>query len=160
LREKDISIWKQLYWRKKKRSKVFEKERNKKRSNDASRCIHHRIASLNLSSATHFTTAHRNREETEATEECIYFFLVFLPVSFFPTWTAGERRKDERRRLSQYVVSQSQPRVSPRSYLSLLAFLLPLLFYLRSKTGQETDGEGRGDRRGTKKKRHGARLQV
>lgn len=52
------------------------------------------------------------------------------------------------------AVSQAA-RVSPPLYLSLLFFCL--LFYLRSKTRQETYGE---DKRGTKKKRRGARLQV
>lgn len=90
----------------------------------------------------------RDRGETEAAEECMYFFLIFSPsLSFLPEQPVREERvKGD---AAPYL---RQPRVSPRPYLSLPAFLLPLLFYLRSKTGR-TGG-------GTKKKRRGARLQV
>lgn len=71
------------------------------------------------------------------------FFSFFSPsLSFPPEQPVREER------VKGDAVSQSQPRVSPRPYLSLSAFLLPLLFYLRSKTGQETDrGRIEGARR-------------
>lgn len=107
-------------------------------SNDASRCIHHRIASLHFPS-THSTTDGRPRKERKQRKNACTFFSFFCPsLSFLPEQPARKER------VKGDAVSQPA-RVSPRSYLSLPAFLPPLLFCLRSKTRQETDGE---DKRG------------
>lgn len=92
----------------------------------------------------------RDREETEATEECMCLFSSF----FSPSLPFSPEQPVKEERVKGDAVSQAA-RVS-RPYLSLPAFLPPLLFCLRSKTRQETDGE---DKRGAKKKRRGARLR-
>lgn len=131
------------------RSKAFEEGSNGKGSNDASRCIHHSIASLHLPFVAHYAArAPATAEKRKQRKNACTFSSFFSPsLSFLPEQPVREERvKGD---AAPYL---RQPRVSPRPYLSLPAFLLPLLFYLRSKTGR-TGG-------GTKKKRRGARLQV
>lgn len=119
-------------------------------SNDVSRCSLCCIASLRLSSVIYSAAARRDREETEATEECILFSRFFRSL-FLSYLRAGERRKGERRR-----------RILDSARLSSTLFIptcfSPATFILfKVGDGEETDSE---DRRGTKKKRRGTRLQV
>lgn len=93
----------------------------------------------------------RDRGETEATEECMYFFLIFSPsLSFLPEQPV-ERRKGERRRRA---VSQAAARLS--SALFIPTCFSPATFILF----KVEDGEDRRGHQEEKARRAIASLMI